>query len=176
MIFDLPTYGKDIAKSLNWQVHDQTDKAIAHLCRNPGVIFTAGNGGSSSTASHFTQDLMKACRQKSFCMSDNGAFILAVANDIVFDVVYSSYLHVNAKAGDTLVVISGSGNSENLVKASQQAYVMGIKTIALVGMTGGKLKDTCDIVIHVPLADMRMVESAHGIILHYIIASLAGGS
>ncbi len=172
---DLVKYTNLIADALCYSVNEQADKAITVLLNTRGAIFTAGNGGSSSSASHFTQDLMKACGKKSFCMSDNSAFSLAVANDIAFNRVFSSYLHVNATKDDVLFLISGSGNSENLVAAAFIANAMNMETIALVGMKGGKISEMCKTVIHVNLMDMRMAESAHSIVLHYIIDQIASG-
>jgi D-sedoheptulose 7-phosphate isomerase len=145
---------------------------VVELIKRCGRVLTAGNGGSSSSASHFTQDLMKAAHTPSLCLSDNVPFVLATANDSGFENVYADYLELNGKTSDILLMISGSGNSLNLLTLAKKAVTMNIQTVAMVGMTGGELSKICDHVIHVPLMDMRMAESAHSVILHYIIERL----
>jgi D-sedoheptulose 7-phosphate isomerase len=134
-----------------------------------GTIFTAGNGGSGSSASHFTQDLVKKCKISSVCLNDNVGLITAITNDSYFSKVFSDQLSVLGRSGDILFLISGSGKSGDLLYAAEQASTLGMDVFALVGMTGGDLKMCADSTIHVPINGMGMSEAAHSIILHYII-------
>ena len=145
---------------------------LAQLIYNTkGIVYTCGNGGSASTASHFTQDLIKACGIRSICMTDNIGFILATSNDEDFSKVFKNYLDVMAREDDLLVLFSGSGNSRNLVTAVNSVKGF-IPTVAIVGFDGGILSRICDHVFHVPVNDMRIVETEHLGIAHNTIAEL----
>ena len=166
-------YSCEIVQAFVPTVIINTERA-SKITREMGTVFTCGNGGSSTNASHFTQDLMKACNKRSICMTDNYAYSLAIANDANFSKIFSSYLTLNADKGDVLFCISGSGNSQNLLDAVWEAKRLGVYTISLVGFDGGKLKEISDLVIHTAMFDMRQAESAHSIVLHYIIESMGG--
>jgi D-sedoheptulose 7-phosphate isomerase len=167
----LREYSAEIHRALvNKSVCQDVDKVIDLLLSSKNErIFTGGNGGSSSSASHFSQDLMKICNRKSFCMSDNTPFVLAISNDVGFSRVYSSYLALHARTNDILFLISGSGNSQNLIEAVWTGKSIGMHIVSLVGFDGGILKTISNLSIHVPLFDMRLAESSHSTILHYII-------
>ena len=75
-----------------------------------------------------------------------------VSNDMGFDSVFSRYVEALGQAGDVLFAISTSGNSGNVLRAIEVAKVKGMKVIGLMGKTGGKMKDLCDVSIVVPLA------------------------
>lgn len=137
-----------------------------------GIIYTCGNGGSSSNASHFTQDLIKICGKKSICISDNIPFILATANDDDFKNIFRNYMKVFYTDKDMLFMISGSGNSENLVRVAI-AMEGRLKTSALLGFDGGKLLNLVDYPVHIPCHDMLTVESVHSALLHYIVYRLS---
>ena len=97
---------------------------ILEVRNNEGTLYIAGNGGSSSTASHFVNDLTKATRKKSnnlnikaTCLSDNTSLITAISNDISYDEIFKFQIDNNISTKDMLIVISASGNSENLIRA-----------------------------------------------------------
>ncbi len=146
---------------------------ILFLLRNcRGIVYTCGNGGSSATAAHFTQDLIKTCKIRSICATDNTPYLTAVSNDEDFTKVLSNFMELFWEDADLLFIISGSGNSPNLVNVAN-AMSGKVKTIALVGFDGGKLKSICDYVIHVPIYDMREAENEHFKILHEFITDLS---
>jgi D-sedoheptulose 7-phosphate isomerase len=167
-------YLRDVNAGFTPFVANELNRTVS-IIANSGTVFTCGNGGSSSTASHFTQDLLKACHKQSICMSDNTAFVLATANDLHFSKIFSSYLDLFAKPNDVLVCISGSGNSKNLIEAIWTARRIGMRTVSLTGFDGGKLHMISEVSIHTPINDMRKAESAHSTALHYIIDSLTRG-
>lgn len=136
------------------------------------TVFTCGNGGSGANASHFTQDLLHTINTSSVCLNDNIGFITATSNDIAFDDIFRRQIEILSMDCDILFCISGSGNSKNILRACDYAKRYGIKIVGLVGFDGGKLKEIADYVIHVASDDMRTVESAHSIVLHYIIDRL----
>ncbi len=149
------------------------------LCINrSGTIWTAGNGGSASTASHLTCDLAKGvslARQsgvKSFCLNDNMAINTAWANDFSYEVVLERQLEIYAAPGDIFIALSGSGESRNIINALNAAKRMGITSIALLGFEGGRAVDIADLSIVIRSNDMQVVENLHMVIMHWIFKAL----
>ncbi len=142
-------------------------------------IFICGNGGSAATASHFCCDFNKGVSEKQDkkynfeCLSDNTATMMAVANDISYDEVFRFPLRNKMKAGDILIGISGSGNSKNVVNAMEYAKEIGGKTIAVVGYSGGKMKEMADYNIHVNIDNMQISEDVHMIMDHLMMYVLS---
>jgi len=142
-------------------------------------IFTAGNGGSSATASHIVCDFNKGISihtEKKFemvCLSDSIPTVTAIANDIGYDQVFVLPLKGRMKQGDLLIAISGSGNSKNIILAAEYAKSIGNKVIAFTGYDGGQLFKMADVNIHLPLHDMQKAEDAHMIMLHLIARAIA---
>lgn len=139
-------------------------------------VLIAGNGGSASTASHMAADLMKTVAQnggRSFrivALTDNVPLLTAFGNDVGFDEIFSGQLSVLGREGDVLVVISGSGNSTNIVKAVETARDAGIHTIGLLGMGGGKVAAIVDVSVVVPSDKYAYIEDAH-LALNHLIAT-----
>jgi len=145
------------------------DKAIKAI-QDSSLVITAGNGGSYASASHFTQDLMKAKGKESICLGDNTSYVLAESNDVSFSTAFIRPFYLHAKKNNVLFLISGSGNSQNIVTLAQAAKgYFGTTIVGLIGFDGGELNKLADISVYVPIKDMRLVESAHSLILHYII-------
>jgi len=132
-----------------------------------GTVFTAGNGGSSATASHMVNDLTKGCRVhgregfKALCLSDSSTLVTCLANDFSYEEAYKIILKTLGKKGDVLVVYSGSGNSPNVVDAAKYAQEAGIFVIGFLGRDGGRMKELCDLYIIAPTESMEKLEDAH---------------
>lgn len=143
---------------------------------NGNTVFVFGNGGSSSTASHFQNDFNKGVSEhldKKFnllCLNDNIATVMAVANDIGFEEVFRFQLTGHIKPGDVCIAISGSGNSANVLNAVEYAKERGNKIIGLTGYGGGKLKEMSDISLHVPINSMQITEDVHMIFDHLMMS------
>ncbi len=140
-----------------------------------GQIFFVGNGGSAATASHLANDVAIGTRSphkpfRAVSLTDNNAVMTAIANDDGYDMVFVRQLEMLLRAGDVVVAISASGNSPNLLRAIEFANSAGATTVAMTGFTGGRLKDLCDIVLHVPspVGEFGPVESMHGLFVHII--------
>lgn len=135
--------------------------------QNGGTVFTAGNGGSSATASHMVNDLVKGCRVhgrngfRAICLSDSSTLVTCLANDFSYEESYQIMLKTFGQKGDALVVYSGSGNSLNVVKAAEYAQEAGICVIGFLGRDGGKMKELCDLYIIAPTDSMEKLEDAH---------------
>lgn len=143
------------------------------------TVFFVGNGGSAATASHFANDLSIGNNdyQKPFraiSLVDNMPIITAIGNDFGYEEIFVRQLRVLGKKGDVLVGISASGNSPNLVRAFDYARSTGIKTVAITGFDGGKLKAMADEGIHVPTdpKEYGPAEDAHMVLDHLVGAYL----
>ncbi|MGD0718189.1 MAG: SIS domain-containing protein [Thermoplasmata archaeon] len=146
--------------------------------RDGRTIFFFGNGGSASTASHFVVDIGKATvrgdgkRFRCVALVDNVETVTAWANDSEYAVVFSEQLRTLAQAGDVAFGISGSGNSPNVLKAVETAHRLGLTTIGLTGMGGGKLRAAVDVPLVVPSNSMQHIEDVHLLVCHLLTAYL----
>ena len=135
-------------------------------------IFFCGNGGSASTASHFTSDLAKGTivegvpRFKVLSLADNIPQMLAWGNDSCYEDIFVEQLKNLMEPGDVLVGISGSGNSENVLRAISYANENDGTTVGLTGFDGGKIKDMVDLCLIVPVQNMQKTEDIHMLIDH----------
>jgi len=152
--------------------------AILHAYEQEKYIFVMGNGGSGATASHFVCDINKGCcmdlskKFKMFCLNDNIPTMLALANDVSYDVVFEEQLKNFFRPGDLTIGISGSGNSENVIRAIQYAKSNGGRTIGLCGFSGGRLAELADIAFIVNTDDMQKIEDVHIIVVHIIMQAV----
>lgn len=143
-------------------------------------IFICGNGGSASTASHFECDFNKGIsydqkiKYDIECLSDNVPMMMAIANDIGYDDIFAVPLKNKLKPGDIVIGISGSGNSENVLRAFCYANEIGAETIAFTGYNGGKLKEIAKYNIHVAIENMQITEDIHLILNHMMMYILSG--
>lgn len=134
-------------------------------------IYVIGNGGSASTASHMVCDLSKGTlrydvtgrgRMKVFSPVDATAYVTAIGNDMSYEDIFSEQLRGVVEAGDTVVAISVSGNSPNIIKAVALAKKMKVQTIGLLGFrTGGRLATMVDCAIVVDSDDYGRCEDVH---------------
>lgn len=134
-------------------------------------VFICGNGGSAAIASHMVNDLIKMCGLDAMCLSDSIPLMTAYANDKSYSDCFSEQLKVLGNKDDALVVISGSGDSNNILYAVAQARSMGMKTVAIVGTDGGAVMTSgVDEVVHVN-TDMLHSEDCF-MILNHVLATL----
>lgn len=154
-----------------------------HLAYREGRrVFVIGNGGSASTASHMACDLAKnifgpdpaasSGRFRVISLTDNVATITALGNDLGYDRIFTEQLRQLAEPGDTLIIISGSGNSPNVVHAAMFARGAGLETIGILGFGGGKLKDLVDLTFIVPSDEYGPVEDIHLVLNHIVTTCL----
>ena len=129
-------------------------------------IMFCGNGGSAADSQHLAAELVgryKINRSAIPAMSltvDTSA-LTAIANDFGYEQVFVRQVEGLGKAGDCLVGISTSGNSQNIVNAFLKAKEMGIKTIAFTGEGGGKMRELADICLNVPSSATNNIQEMH---------------
>lgn len=141
-------------------------------------LITLGNGGSAMTAQHFVTDWGKMIRLSTGrglnarSLVDNMGLITAYGNDLSYADVFAEQLKDILKPNDLVIAISGSGNSENVIRAVDYANTLGADTLGLCGFSGGKLKQKARHVIWVNSNDMQLCEDAHAIFGHIVMQAL----
>jgi len=136
------------------------------------TIYICGNGGSAGNAIHLANDLLfgaglsNGLGLRVEALSANSAVLTCLANDIGYENIYSAQLKVKANPDDLLIVLSGSGNSPNVIKALEVANELKMKTFAIVAFDGGKCRDIAQKVIYFDINDMQIAEDLQLIVLH----------
>ena len=146
---------------------------------NGNTIFVAGNGGSAATATTMANDIGFDIIKKTgtdkpfrvFSLVDNNSVVTAISNDVGYENIFINQLKIHYREGDSLIVISASGNSPNVLKAAEWVKSKGGTIIGFLGFTGGQLIELCDINIHVKAepGEYGPVEDAH-LIMNHILA------
>ena len=171
------TYLEMLQRTLGGISIDKVNEAIEWMrqAREEGrTIFTCGNGGSASTASHFVCDVLKGAsfnRPKRFrimALTDSLPTITAYSNDVSYECVFVEQLKNFGQPGDILLSISGSGNSPNVLRAVEYANQSGLKTIGLTGRDGGQLGRLSQLEINVADPHMGRIEDGHMIVCHML--------
>src|SRR5260221_5645066 len=171
-------YARRLASALS--AHDWAD--VGRLaedlrdCRDSGrQVFLCGNGGSAGNAIHLANDCLYGI-SKTFgvglrvtALPANSSVLTCLANDLGYDTVFSAQLAVQARRGDVLIALSGSGNSPNILKALKQAKAMGMKTYAILGYNGGKARTMADVPIHFQVNDMQLSEDLQLVVGHIVM-------
>lgn len=177
-------YLSDVLKSLDADAIRSFMNLLDEARLANKTIFIAGNGGSAATASHMGSDfgssvfnghsleLLSKFPFRAQPLTDHVSMITAVANDFGYEYIFTKQLEVQYQDGDILIVISASGNSKNLVEASNWVHARNGKVLGLLGFDGGKLKDICDISIiaNTPKGEYGPVEDVHMILDHMFTA------
>jgi D-sedoheptulose 7-phosphate isomerase len=135
-------------------------------------VFICGNGGSAGNAIHLANDFNYGIDKKNGlglrieALSSNQAVVTCLANDEGYENIYSQQLRVKANEGDILIVLSGSGNSMNIVNALEEANKINMNTFAILGFDGGKCKHIAKNAIHFHVDDMQVSEDLQMIVGH----------
>ncbi len=143
-----------------------------------GVLWTMGNGGSSSTGAHMACDVGKGIGAsldtpvRALSLNEQSITQSAWANDFGFEDALRNQLEQLARPGDAVLAISGSGNSANIVNAAKWAAQNQLPVAALVGRNGGKISEFADIEIRVDSTDMQVLENVHLVIVHWLFKAL----
>ena len=155
------------------KVMNQTTQMICEVFRDRGRIFTCGNGGSMCDAMHFAEEWtgrFRADRQPLPAMAlSDPAHLTCVANDFGFDEVFARSITAFGRPGDLLIAISTSGNSQNVVRAIEAAKSADMKTFALLGKDGGKMKTMADFWLVAPGQTSDRIQEIHIMVLHILI-------
>jgi|SRR5579859_1490125 len=172
-----------IIRTISKQDIDRLVEILFDAWKNERTVFTMGNGGSASTATHFACDLSKVTviegkkRLRAISLNDNVPLMSAWINDNGFENLFSEQLNSLMKKHDVLIGISvhgGSGKdlagpwSQNLLKAMLTAKEkFNATTVGLSGFDGGAMKEIADLCVVVPFNSTPQVESFH-VVLHHL--------
>ena len=139
-------------------------------------VFICGNGGSAANAIHIANDLhygIGACGLgpslpglRVEALSANSGIITCLANDTGYENIYAHQLQVKGRPGDLLIVLSGSGNSPNIVKALESANFQKMRTFAILAFSGGSCLNLAQVPIHFPIDDMQIAEDTQLVVGH----------
>ncbi len=155
-------------------------ESFTQLCletiRNGGNMFSCGNGGSHCDAMHFAEEFTGRYRKDrkpvgAMALGDP-SHVTCVSNDYGFEHIFSRQIDGLGRKGDMLLGLSTSGNSKNVILAFEAAKKKGIKTVALLGRDGGKLKDLADLAIIVPAETSDRIQEIHIKLIHTVIESV----
>jgi D-sedoheptulose 7-phosphate isomerase len=144
-----------VLQTLDFAAVQKLVDLIAEAREQDRTIFFIGNGGSAATCSHFATDLGNLAAEgakpfRAISLTDNTAFITALSNDDGFENVFANQLRNLFREGDLLVAISGSGNSENIVRAIRYVHEKKGTSYGIVGFDGGLMKSLCHHALHIP--------------------------
>lgn len=152
---------------------------IVKSLRAGGKVMFFGNGGSAADAQHlaaeFTGRYLKERRAlPALALHANTSAVTAIGNDYGFDLIFARQIEALGKEGDVAVGISTSGNSPNVMRALEVAKLKSIYTVALTGVSGGKMKDMADCTIRIPSQETPRIQECH-ILTGHIICEIAEG-
>jgi len=162
----------------DWESATVLANELAAVWRDGRRVFICGNGGSAANAIHWANDFLYPVAKsggkgmKISALPANVSVLTCLANDIGYENVFAAQLATEAEPGDVLIVLSGSGNSPNVVKALEQAKASKMKSFALLGYSGGACKALADVVLHFPIDDMQIVEDMQLIVGHMLLQAL----
>lgn len=146
---------------------------LINTIKSGGNLFSCGNGGSHCDAMHFAEEFTGRYRKDRKPVGalalGNAPHVTCVSNDYGFEHIFSRELGGLGRRGDLLIGLSTSGNSKNVINAFETARSLGIKTVALLGRDGGKMKSMADLAIVIPAETSDRIQEMHIKILHTVI-------
>lgn len=150
---------------------------LTETLRKDGRILACGNGGSAADACHFTTELL--CRLKddraplaAISLSSDPSFLTATANDYGYDHVFARQVRGLGRPGDTLVAISTSGQSPNVVHALEEAHTCGLTSVSLLGKNGGACAGLATVDLIVPSTSTARIQEVHQVLIHTLCLAI----
>ena len=165
----------ELLADTDWSPVLKLSRMILNLRHSKGRIFLCGNGGSAGNAIHLANDLIYAVAEKTgagfdaVSLSANPAVLTCLGNDVGYENIYSEQLAVSGREDDILIVLSGSGNSQNLINAIKTAHKLRMHTVAVLGFDGGKCKTLVQLPIHFKIDDMQISEDVQLTVGHMVM-------
>lgn len=171
------TLTKFISNETNIELISKSVECFVDTIRNhDGRIMACGNGGSMCDSMHFVEELTGRYRKDrdpiaAINMGDP-SHITCVANDYGYEYIFSRHVQAWGKKGDTLLAISTSGNSQNVILAVEKAKAQGMHVVGLLGKDGGKLKNMVDVplIVDCPITDR--IQEIHIKLIHIFIEGI----
>jgi len=154
----------------------QAGEIFVQSLLNDRKILSCGNGGSAADAQHFSSELINRFETErpalpAIALTTDSSAITSIANDYEYNEIFSKQIRALGQPGDTLLAISTSGNSANILKAIEAAHDRQVNIVALTGKEGGKIAGMLgenDIEIRVPANNTARIQETHLLIIHCI--------
>lgn len=171
----IKNYSEKLIRALSLRAMDkipELGQALRESWSLGTSTYLCGNGGSAGNAIHLANDFFYGAGisngggLKVEALSANPAILTCLANDLGYDEIYAEQIRIKANPGDVLIVLSGSGNSPNVVKALEMGNAKGMKTFAILGFSGGRCKRIAQHPIHFEIDDMQVAEDLQLIVGH----------
>jgi D-sedoheptulose 7-phosphate isomerase len=145
---------------------------LVRTLKNDRKILVCGNGGSAADAQHFAAELIGRFEKEraawpAIALTTDTSILSAIGNDYGFDDVFARQVQGLGRPGDTLIGISTSGHSKNVLRAVAAAKAKGLQTIGLLGRDGGALAATVERAVVVEHPRTARIQEGHILILHY---------
>ena len=156
----------------------EAGQALTECLLNDGKVLSCGNGGSASDAQHFSGEMLGRFEMErpglpAIALTTDSSALTAIANDYQYADVFAKQVRALGQAGDVLLAISTSGNSENILRAVTTAHERSLRVIALTGHDGGILAQALnaqDIEIRVPAQRTCRIQEVHILVIHSLCA------
>jgi D-sedoheptulose 7-phosphate isomerase len=166
---------QDVLRTADWSSVACLAEELRACWQTGRRVFLCGNGGSAANAIHLAGDLSYSIAKRHGtgvrveALPANSAVMSGLANDAGYEDVFALQLALQARPDDVLIVLSGSGNSANIVRALETGTTLGMKTFAVVGYGGGRAKALAAVPIHFDVADMQLSEDLQLVVGHMIV-------
>jgi len=153
----------------------EASRVIADCVARGGKLLICGNGGSAADSQHMAAEFVSVLDPRrpraamaAIALTTDTSILTAISNDFGFAGVFDRQVEALGRAGDVILGISTSGSSENVVRALQLASRQGMKTIALTGLKGGKLRQIADVIVCIPSDDTQHIQEAQLAVEHLV--------
>lgn len=161
-----------VAETLSEKIYEATQLIYERVSKG-GKLLLMGNGGSAADAQHIAAEWIGRYKVErkalpAIALTVDTSTLTALGNDYGFESIFERQIEALAQAGDIVLGISTSGNSENVIRGFKRANEIGALTIALLGNQGGKIKDHARLAIVVPSTDTARIQEVHITIGHII--------
>ena len=177
---------KKVVEEMDTKAVERLAKALQESWREKRSVYICGNGGSAGNAMHLANDFIYGigetkesglkCGLKVEALPANASVVTCLGNDMGYENIFAQQIETKGEKGDVLIVLSGSGNSKNIIKAINVAKKLDMQTHAILGFDGGKCLTTADNCIHFKINDMQMAEDTQLIVGHIVMQWLASRS
>ena len=177
----VPKYLKLIQESFSPELVEKMQAlsdALHDAWKSRKNVYICGNGGSAGNAIHLANDFNygidkgRGVGLKIEALPANASVITCIANDEGYEHIFSQQLLVKANPGDVLIVLSGSGNSPNILRALEIGNKLDMRTFAILGYSGGEAKSLAQVALHFTVNDMQVAEDIQVIVGHILMQDL----
>ena len=160
------------SKEINENISGSIDLISNSILKNKALL-VCGNGGSASDAMHITGELVGRFLEErkalnAISLSSNSSILTAWANDYSYETVFSRQVEAHAEISGSIICISTSGTSKNVILAAEAAKENGLGVVSLTGKSGGDLFELSDFTIRIPSDSVPLIQQGHIIAYHFI--------